>query len=61
MRQNKIPTVIFTKKYEEPLLHFHCSNPGHNGVRLVDIPGKGWYCPLGCGPSIPATRTAMTD
>jgi hypothetical protein len=62
MRQNKEPTVIGLKKYEEPKLHFHCSSPGHDGVRLLEIPGKGYWCPLGCGPSasIPAIRTVLT-
>ena len=35
---------------------FSLSSPGHESVRLIEIPDKGLWCPLGCGPSIPATR-----
>ena len=52
MRHNKPFTFISYKK-EEPQIHFHCSTKGHDSVRLVEIPGKGWWYPLGCGPSIP--------
>ena len=60
MRRNK-PFVVISYKKEEPVLHFHCSNPAHDGVRLVEIPGKGLWCPLGCGPSIPKIRTVQTS
>ena len=45
MRNREI-TVIPWKKAEPTKLHFHCSIPGHNSVRLKEIPGKGWWCPF---------------
>jgi hypothetical protein len=61
MTRNREITVIPWKKEELTQLHFHCSTPGHNGVRLVEIPGNGLWCPLGCGPSIPAIRIIETS
>ena len=60
MRNREI-TVIPWKKAEPTKLHFHCRTPGHNSVRLKEIPGKGWWCPLGCGPTIPKTRTVLVE
>ena len=60
MRENKPFTFISYKK-EESVLHFHCSTPGHESVRLVEIAGKGHWCPIGCGPTIPAMRIKQTD
>ena len=57
MRHNKHFTIISYKK-EEPEIHFHC--PIHTNVRLKEIPGKGLWCPSGCGPTIPAIRTVYT-
>ena len=59
MRHNKPFTIISYKK-EEPEIHFHCRIPGHESVRLKEIPDKGWWCPLGCGPSIELRRIVET-
>ena len=56
MRQNKIPTIMFPKKYEEPKLYFHCSmHPERRIIRLPD----GLRCPE-CGCTNVATKTVMT-
>lgn len=57
MRQNKPFTVISYKKQEELKLHLKCKI---HGVRLLEIPGKGYYCPISCGPTYGATRTVHT-
>jgi len=59
MRNREITVIPWTKKEPEQL-YFHCSTKGHESVRLKEKPGKGYWCPLGCGPSIPATRTVNT-
>ena len=61
MTRSREITVIPWNRKEEEILHFHCSTPGHDSVRLVEIPHKGLWCPLGCGPSIPKTRTVQTS
>ena len=61
MTRSREITVIPWKRKEEEILHFHCDTPGHDSVRLVEIPDKGLWCPLGCGPSIPKTRTVQTS
>jgi hypothetical protein len=55
MRSREISVIAWNK--EEPKLYFHC--PIHK-CRLKELPGKGYWCPLGCGPSIPAVRTVYT-
>ena len=58
MRQNKPFTVISYTKPEEPKLHFQC--PIHK-CRLLEIKDKGLWCPLGCGPTIPAIRKVQVE
>ena len=58
MRQNKPFSVITYTKPEEPKLHFKCKI---HQCRLLEIPDKGLWCPEGCGPSIPATRTVYIN
>jgi hypothetical protein len=54
--KNKEPTIIFSKKYEEPELYLHCKeHPGCRMVRLAD----GLRCQI-CGGTNVATRTAIT-
>lgn len=56
MRQNKEPTVIFTKKYEASELHFHCAqHPGCRMIRLAD----GLRCQI-CGGVNVATKKVLT-
>ena len=40
MTRSREITVIPWKRKEEEILHFHCSTPGHDSVRLVEIPDK---------------------
>ena len=58
MRQDKIPTVMFTKKYEEPILHLHCAQ--HRSNRMVRLPDPlGLRCSC-CGGNEIATMTKET-
>jgi hypothetical protein len=57
MRRDKTPTVIFTKKAEEPTLKFHCKF--HTGTQMVRLPDGSLRCPS-CGNCEVATRTIMT-
>jgi hypothetical protein len=57
MRQNKPFTVVTYKKTEEPKQHFRCRI---HGCRLLEIPDKGYWCPISCGPVPPATRVVFT-
>jgi Zn finger protein HypA/HybF involved in hydrogenase expression len=55
MRQNKEPTVMFMKKYEEPKQYLHCAQcPGERMIRLSD----GLRCPT-CGGVKVAVRTII--
>lgn len=56
MRQNKEPTVIFSKKYEEPELHLHCKI--HRASRMIRL-FDGLRCSF-CGGTEIATKTVMT-
>jgi hypothetical protein len=57
MRQDKEPTVIFTKKYEQSELFFHCEqHPGCRMLRLAD----GLRCQI-CGGTNVAIRTVQTS
>jgi len=56
MRQNKEPTVLFTKKYEEPELYFHCKY--HPGCRMVRM-ATGLRCQI-CGGNEVAVKTVDT-
>jgi hypothetical protein len=56
MRHNKTPTVIFTKKYEEPEQRYHCKyHPGCRSIRM----STGLRCQI-CGSPEIATRKVMT-
>ena len=50
-------TVIPWKKDEPEQLRFHCKI---HGCRLLGIPGKGYWCQMGCGPTYGKTRTVFT-
>lgn len=56
MRHNKEPTIIFSKKYEEPELHFHCAQ--HLGCRMVRM-SDGPRCQI-CGSPDIAIRKVIT-
>ena len=57
MRQDKEPTVIFSKKYEEPEQQYHCAqHPGCRMIRLAD----GLRCQI-CGSPQIAIRTIMLN
>ena len=56
MRRDKIPTVMFPKKYEEPEQRYHCKYQiGCRMIRLAD----GLRC-IFCGGTEIATRTVFT-
>jgi hypothetical protein len=56
LRQNKEPTIIFSKKIEEPELYYHCKyHPGCRKVRVSD----GLRCQI-CGGVEVATMIKMT-
>lgn len=57
MRRDKIPTVIFTKKYEEPELYYHCKF--HMGNRMVRLSDGSLRCTF-CGSPEVATMIKMT-
>jgi hypothetical protein len=56
MRSDKPFTVIPWRKQEEEKQRFRCKI---RGCRLLETV-KGYYCPIGCGPTYAATRTAFT-
>ena len=58
MRRDKIPTVIFTKKYEEPELFLHCKY--HSGCRMVRLDDGSLRCQI-CGSPEIAIRTIMLN
>ena len=60
MRNREI-TVFHGRKQSQQNYIFIVMAPGHNSVRLKEIPGKGWWCPLGWGPTIPKTRTVLVE
>jgi hypothetical protein len=57
MRQDKKPTVIFSKKYEEPELYFHCKQ--HTGCRMIRM-ADGLRCQI-CGGVEVAIRTIILN
>ena len=57
MRQNKIPTVIFTKKEEPQEMVYHCKY--HFGCRMVRLDDGSIRCQI-CGSPEIAVRTVMT-
>jgi hypothetical protein len=57
MRRDKIPTVMFTKKYEEPEQQYHCKY--HPGCRMVRI-ATGLHCQI-CGGVEVAIRTIILN
>ena len=56
MRHNKPFTVISYQK-EDEIQHFRCKI---HGCRLLEIPGKGYWCAQGCGPTYGKTRIVET-
>ena len=57
MRQNKEPTVIFTKKYEQEELFLHCKF--HRASRMYRMSDGSNRCQI-CGGVDVATRTVYT-
>ena len=57
MRRDKIPTVMFPKKYEEPELYYHCKF--HMGNRMVRLSDGSLRCTF-CGSPEVATMIKMT-
>jgi len=56
--RNKAISVISYKKYKEPKQYFHCKI---HGCMSLEIPEKGLWCPLGCGPTSPAILIVQTS
>ena len=58
MRHDKIPTVMFPKKYEDPVMQYHCKyHPGCRSVRLHD---GSLRCQI-CGSPEVAIRTIILN
>ena len=57
MRRDKIPTVLFTTKYEAPTMQYHCAQ--HRGMPHVIRENTGWHCQI-CGGQEIATMIKMT-
>ena len=57
MRQNKEPTVIFSKKYEEPEQWYHCKY--HPGCLMYRMSDGSLRCQI-CGGVEIATMTVFT-
>jgi len=57
MRQNKEPTVIFTKKEEPQEMVYHCKY--HFGSRMHYMSDGTLRCQI-CGSPVIATKTVMT-
>ena len=58
MRRDKEPTIMFTKKYEEPEQQWHCKY--HAGCRSVRLPDGSLRCQI-CGSPEVAIRTIILN